>query len=118
MPLSGRASQEGALGEPEVLFAVGAENIAGGGYKVCRVVEDLFWLVPLIYGVLLDNGAGNKTDFQLSGERLVVGQVFGSIRSLGGIERILGDPTIEVVSWMPSVLARDPNMKSTREVLR
>lgn len=107
MLLTGRTSQEGALGEPEILFAVGAQNIAGGGYKVCSVVEDLSWLVSLVYGVFLDNGAGNKTDVQLSGEGLVVGQVFGSIRSLGGIERILGGPTVEVVPWMPSVPAGD-----------
>lgn len=52
---------------PDVLLAVGREDLAGGGDEVCCVVEEGLALVLVSF----DNSPRNKTDTQLLGDMLV-----------------------------------------------
>lgn len=68
MWLIARRRQVRPLRVPDVLLAVGREDLAGGGDEVCCVVEQ----GPVVLVVVsLDDSPGYKTNAQLLGEMLV-----------------------------------------------
>lgn len=67
MRFGARGRQVRPLRVPDVLLAVGREDLAGGGDEVCCVVEEGLALVLVSF----DNSPRNKTDTQLLGDMLV-----------------------------------------------
>jgi hypothetical protein len=57
-----RGRQVRSLGVPDVLLAIGAQDSTIVGDKVCRVVEQDFFVGTC---VLLDDGSWDKADLQL-----------------------------------------------------
>jgi len=95
---------------PEVLLAVGAEDLAVVGDEVGRVVEVVwfcFFSIPVrgavvflfwLDRVFLDDRPWDDADVELLGEGLVCAEVFLVVAGLGGVEGVRGGPAVEVVS--------------------
>lgn len=72
MRLSARRGQVRPLRVPDVLLAVGGEDLAGGGDEVCCIIEHGPGLVFCVLdNVSLNDGTRDETDTQLLGEMLV-----------------------------------------------
>lgn len=79
---------------PDVLLAVLAEDPAGVGDEVGRIVQDVaIWICISVWvRVLLNDCPRDEADVELLGESLVGLEVLGCLRSLDGEERVFGCP--------------------------
>lgn len=99
MGVVARGRQVRPLRVPDVLLAVGAEDLAVVGDEVGRVVEaDLFIPGICFHDMALDDRPRDEADVQFLSERLVGLQVFLIFAGLYRVCGVVGGPAAEVVS--------------------